>query len=439
MPQKRRLLLVHPRSDRGLAGGISSSGKAGFVRLALPTVAALTPAHWEVIIHDARRSPPPFAERFDLVGITAFTAEAPSAYAIADAFRTAGTPVVMGGVHASAMPEEALQHCDAVVIGEAEAVWQNLLADLEAGALKQRYRAANLVKFENWPQPRRDLLEARAYYDFNTLQATRGCPFDCDYCAVTQFFGRGIRCRPVAEVIAEIKTFRSRRCFFVDDNLIGNPSYAKEMFRALTPLDMRWGAQVSLTLARDEELLALYAAAGGRYAFIGFESLSPENLAAVNKSWNSPDAYAEAIRRLHRAGIVIVGSFIFGLDDDDVHVFDRTTAFIMRHRLDAAQFHILTPFPGTRLFAKMEAEGRIVERDWSRYTTNEVVFQPRHMSAEVLRAGYRRAWEKTYRLSNIIRRCNAAGLRQMPINLAVNLSYRRKAYKAQCDCGPHII
>lgn len=431
MPPKRRLLLIHPRSDRGLAGGVSASGKAGFVRLALPTVAALTPEHWEVSIHDARRAPPPFSEKFDLVGITAFTAEAPSAYAIADTFRAQGTPVVMGGVHASASPEEALQHCDAVVIGEAEAVWKELLADLENGALKPRYRAAELVKFEGWPLPRRNLLAARDYYDFNTIQATRGCPFDCDYCAVSHFFGRGIRCRPVAEVLAEIRTFRGRRCFFIDDNLIGRPDYAKELFRALAPLGLRWGAQVSLTLARDEELLALYAAAGGRYAFIGFESLSPQNLAAVNKSWNSPNAYAEAIRRLHRVGIVIVASFIFGLDDDDEGVFERTVDFIMRQRIDAAQFHILTPFPGTRLFAKMEAEGRIVERDWSRYTTNEVIFQPRRMSAEALRAGYRRAWRETYRLANILRRCTAAGLSRLPISLAVNLSYRRKARKAQ--------
>ena len=421
-------MLVHPRSDNSLAGGVSLSGRAGFARLSLSVVASLTPPNWQVRIHDARRSPPPYDEPVDLVGVTAFTSEAPSAYEIAAAYRKRGIKVVMGGVHASALPEEALQHVDAVVIGEAEEAWPRLLADWEAGRLQQRYMADRLVDLVGLPLPRRDLLDPSLYHHFNTMYATRGCPFDCEFCTVSSFFGRECRTRPVAEVVAEASSFRSRECFFVDDNLVGRPDYAKELFRALIPLKLHWGTQVSITFARDPELVELFARAGGRYALIGFESLSPDNLKAMNKAWNSPNAYAEAVARIRRAGIGIVGSFIFGLDGDDSSVFRRVADFITANHIDAAQFHILTPFPGTRLFAKMDAEGRITSRDWSRYHTGDVIIRPAGMTATELADGYAWAWHETYRWPNILRRL-AGPLAGLPARLALNLSYRRKALK----------
>jgi radical SAM superfamily enzyme YgiQ (UPF0313 family) len=405
------------------------SGKAGFVRLSLPSLAALTPPDWHVRIHDTRVDPVDYDRKTDLVGITAFTAEVPSAYSIADAFRKRGVPVVMGGVHASALPEEALEHADAVVIGEAEPVWERVLRDREAGNLQRIYRAETFCDMRKMPIPRRDLLNRELYVSgFNTLQATRGCPFDCEYCAVTGVFGRTFRTRPVSEVIDEIRAFDTRDFFFVDDNICGKPEYAKELFRALIPLKKSWGSQTSITFARDDELLRLYARSGGKYAFIGFETIAEESLAGINKRWNKADSYGTAIQRIHDAGINILGSFIFGLDEDDGAVFRRTLDFIMKHRIDAAQYHILTPFPGTRLYRKLESEGRIIDRDWAKYHTSEVVFRPVKMTPEELETGFYRIFRETYAWRNVFKR-SFRSWRGIPYRLVMNISYRNKAMR----------
>ncbi len=284
-----RLLLVFPKSESGYWGKVRN-GKAGLVALGLPTVAGLTPSNWDVLIHDSRVSPLDYEQKVDLVGITGYTAEIPSTYAIADQFRKRGIPVVLGGVHVSARPEEALQHADAVVIGEAEGVWQRLLTDLESGTLQTTYHADGLCTMEKMKIPRRGLLNRDMYTTYYTVQATRGCPYDCDYCAVTGVFGRKFRMRPVAEVMDEIRAFTSRDFLFADDNICGQPDYAKELFRALIPLKKKWGGQTSITFAKDDELLRLYAKSGGRYAFIGLESLSQKNLQDVNKPWSKSNS-----------------------------------------------------------------------------------------------------------------------------------------------------
>jgi len=421
----KSLLLVLPRSERGYWGKVHH-GKAGFVRLSLPTVAALTPADWNVRILDARVEPVPYDQPVDLVGLTAFTAEAPSAYGIADEFRRRGVPVVMGGIHASARPDEALGHVDAVVLGEAEDVWETVLADAVAGRLKPTYRAGALCVMRAMKTPRLDLVKREMYTSFNTLQATRGCPFDCDYCAVTGVFGRKFRTRPVAEVIEVIRAFDTRQFYFVDDNICGHPGYAKELFRALIPLKKTWGGQSSITFARDPDLLRLYAQSGGSYAFIGFESINEEALKRVNKGWNKADDYGEAIRKIHGAGIDIVASFIVGLDGDGPDVFERLFEFIMKHRISAAQFHILAPFPGTRLYDRMAAEGRITDHDWAKYHTSEVVYEPKGMTAEQLQRGYYEIYHQTYTVKNMLKRVFRSW-RGIPERLAVNIAYRNKA------------
>ena len=424
-----KLLLILPKNNRSYWGGVSKSGKAGFVRLNLPTIAALTPKDWDVEILDARVKPVDYDTRVDLVGITGFTAEMPSAYSIADNFRKKSVKVVMGGVHVSAVPDEALKHADAVVIGEAELVWEKLLADFQRSELKQKYKADHLCDMKNMAIPRRELLDRSMYSGFYTLQATRGCPFNCDYCAVTAFFGHEFRVRPVDEVIEEIKGFDKKEFFFMDDNIVGRPKYAKELFRKLIPLKVTWGSQASITMAKDPELLELYAKSGGKYAFIGFESLSQKNLEKMHKGWNSAKDYKEAIRKIHGAGINIVGSFVFGLDEDDTSVFKTTFDFLMETNMAAAQFHILTPLPGTVTYGILEKEGRIIDRDWAKYHTGEVVFQPKGMTAEQLQNGYYWIFRNTYSIKNILKRNFRRNLKGLIYRVAANLSYRKKALK----------
>jgi radical SAM superfamily enzyme YgiQ (UPF0313 family) len=423
-----KLLLVLPDNRRSYWGGVSKSGKAGFARLSLTTLAGLTPDEWEVEIHDARVKPVDYTARVDLVGITGLTSEIPSAYEIADNFRARGITVVMGGVHVSALPDEALEHADAIVVGEAELVWAGLLDDYKTGRLKERY-TSKLCEMDGMAIPRRNLLDRGMYGSgFNTMQATRGCPFDCDYCSVTAFFGKEFRVRPVDEVIEEINGFDTREFFFMDDNIVGRPKYAVELFKKLIPLKVTWGSQASITMAKNRELLDLYARSGGKYAFIGFESLSQKNLEKMKKGWNSAESYGEAIKKIHRAGINIVASFVFGLDEDDTSVFQNTYDFIMENGINAAQYHILTPLPGTATYREMEREGRITNRDWSRYHTGEVVFRPKGMTAEELLNGYHWIFRKTYSVKNILRR-SLKGQRGISYRIAANLSYRKKALK----------
>jgi radical SAM superfamily enzyme YgiQ (UPF0313 family) len=424
-----KLLLIFPKNDRSYWGGVSKSGKAGFVRLGLPTVAALTPKDWDVDILDARVKAVDYNAKVDIVGITGgFTAETPTAYEIADNYRKKGIKVVMGGVHVSAMPDEALRHADAVVIGEAELVWHQLLEDFKKGELKQKYKADNLCDMKNMSIPRRDLLDRGMYSSFHTLQATRGCPFNCNYCAVTAFFGNEFRTRPTDEVIEEINSFDSKEFFFMDDNIVGRPRYAKELFKKLIPLRRRWGSQSSITMAKDPELLKLYAESGGTWALIGFESLSQKNLEKMSKGWNSAEDYKEAIKKIQDAGINIIGSFIFGLDEDDKTVFKNTFDFIVETQIDAAQFHILTPFPGTTTYSDLEKEGRIIERDWAKYHTGEVVFQPKGMTRDELQNGYYWAFRNTYTMKNILKR-SLRSSQGIIYRLAANLSYRKKALR----------
>lgn len=399
-----KILLVQPKST-GFMGQVSKSGKAGLARLTLTTIAGLTPPPHEVIIHDARLREPDYDGDWDLVGFTGMSCEIPHVYRMADEFRKRGKTVVIGGYHATALPEEAARHADRVVVGEAEGLWPRLLLDLTNGGGRQViYQNEGLVEMRNMAIPRRELLNRNMYTVLNTIQATRGCPFDCAYCAVTKFFGRDFRCRPVAEVVAEIASQQDKRWMFLDDNLIGQVKYAKELFRALIPLGINWGAQVSMALAQDAELMDLYARAGGRFAFIGFESLSAETLKSVRKGFNRPEEYAQGIRQLHRRGITIMGSFIFGLDGDDLGVFKRTVDFVTAAKIDTVLYHILTPFPGTRLFEEMDRQGRIHDRDWSHYDTAHSVIHPQGMTSEELQNGWYWAIRETYKPSNILKR-----------------------------------
>ncbi|MGB9859520.1 MAG: B12-binding domain-containing radical SAM protein, partial [Moorellaceae bacterium] len=259
----------------------------------------------------------------------------------------------------------------------------------------------------------------------DTVQTTRGCPFSCSFCTVSRFFGHQFRFRPVEEVVREVQALEGEVIAFVDDNIVGHPGYAKRLFKALAPLKIKWFSQGSLNIARDEELLRLAAESGCIGLFIGFESLSPANLQAIGKAVNRVEEYSAAIKKIHEHGIAIEGAFIFGFDEDDESIFERTVKFAQDNRLEAAQFGILTPFPGTPLREQLEREGRIINNDWAEYTISKVVFQPKRMSPETLQKGFNWAWQEFYSLSSISRRLGLVK-KHAPILWALNLNIRKR-------------
>jgi len=375
-----------------------------FARLTLTTLAALTPSGIEVKITDENVEPIDFDEEVDLVGITGMVMHAKRAYEIAKRFRERRIPVIMGGPHASSCFIEAKEHVDSVVIGEAEPVWPGLIHDLQEGHLKPFYRGETYCSMEKLPLPRLDLLRKDAYMTVNCIQTTRGCPHQCDFCHVTHFFGKTYRCRPVDEVVREVAGLSGEFIVFIDDNIAGNRQHARELFRRLKPLKKKWAGQASLTLARDPELLRLAAESGCVSLFIGMESLSPENLKAMNKGFNRAHQYEEALRALHDHDIMVLSGFIFGLDHDDEGVFERTLRFCERNRIELPSFFILTPLPGTPLFQRMESEERLLHKDWSKYNGATVVFRPKLMTEETLQRGFNWVCKEGYSWGSIFKR-----------------------------------
>jgi radical SAM superfamily enzyme YgiQ (UPF0313 family) len=402
-------------------------GKVLAPPMALPVLASLTPPDVQIHLVDENVERVNLEEPADLVAISCMTASAPRAYEIADRFRDRGVPVVMGGMHPSALPQEAAAHADAVVIGEAENQWPEVFADFAAGRPRPVYRADCRPVLENLPIPRRDLLQRAHYLTVNCVQTARGCPHACSFCSVTPMFGRRYRFRPIPEVVAEVQSLGSRWVGFTDDNIVAGRSRARELFEALIPLRLRWVGQGDLSMAKDPQMLELMAQSGCTAMFIGLESLSQEGLAAANKRPNIGVDFEKAIATIHRHGIDIIGSFVFGLDSDRPDVFRQTVSFAERVRLGVAQFSVLTPFPGTSLYDQLQAEGRITDRDWSRYTMGHVLYKPRHMSADELRRGQRYAYGRFYSLPSIARRLGIlrGGWRRLVLGAVVNLSYRR--------------
>lgn len=399
-----------------------------FARLTLTMLAALTPPDIEVKITDENVEPIDFEEDVDLVGVTGMLMHAPRAYEIAQRFRQRGIPVVMGGPHASSLPHEAKEHVDAVVIGEAENVWKGLLEDFKRGCLKPFYQAEAFCSMQGLPFPRLDLLRKEAYMTINCVQTTRGCPHQCDFCHVTHFFGKTYRCRPVEEVIEEVKRLEGNFLVFIDDNIAGNRRYAKELFTQLKPFKKKWASQASMTLTRDPELLKLAAESGCVSLFIGVESLSSENLRDVNKSFNQIHQLEEAMKAVHDHDIMVVAGLIFGLDYDDEGVFERTLRFCEKNRIELPSFFLLTPLPGTPLFQRMESEGRLLHRDWSQYNGATVVFKPKLMTEETLQQGFNWACKEAYSWGSIFKRVFHPQQRFFTRTLS-NVAYRRIAQR----------
>lgn len=381
--------------------------------LAIPALTSLTPSRHEIRVFDENIEPIDYTWDADLVAITVRTMFAKRAYEISETFRARGVKTVMGGIHPSMCPEDALPHCDTVVVGEAEETWHAVLADAEHGELKRVYRAEKVADLKTAPLPDRSSL-ARDRYLMDLVQTTKGCPFSCEFCAVHAFDGQKIRSKSVEQVIQEIRavgdchsTYKKKTAiFFADDNIIADKAYAKELFLAIQPYNINWMCQASINVSKDPELLELMRASGCGAVFIGFESLSSENLTVMRKGINRRYDYLEAIEQIQSYGILVHSSFIVGYDYDSLETFDELINFIRESNLLMPLINILTPFPGTRLFKRLEDQGRILHRDWSKYDTQHVVFAPAGMTQEDLLEGYRRVVRSVYSFDSILTKLN---------------------------------
>lgn len=395
--------------------------------LALTSVAGATPGNWSVEYWDENllQGPPPADPTPEVVGITVHLTFAARAYALAAWYRARGARVVLGGLHVLSCPEEAAPHADALAIGDGVQLWPKILRDVEDGRLQPVYHAMYENPYRDDPPPRRDLLPRRSFLTTCSLIATRGCHNRCGFCYLsTDGLRMPYRVRDVEQVAQEFLADDQPYAVFIDNNLGSQPEYLRRLCRALAPLEKIWSAALTLDVTDDPSLIREMALAGCTGVFIGFESLSDDNLREARKRTPRTDDYARRVAILHDHGIQVNGSFVLGFDHDGRDVFERTARWIEENRLECATFHILTPYPGTPLFRKMEAEGRLLHRDWSRYDTAHVVFRPQQMTEEDLARGYAWLYQRLFSHASIWRR-RPADWRAVPPYIAMSYLYKR--------------
>jgi len=426
-----RVLLISPTALDGAGRPIKQS-RLYLPGLTMPMLAAVTPPHIQLrliyeSVHDI-----PFDEPWDLVGLTGMGSGVSRAWAIADEFRRRGVPVVMGGIGASlADPEWTTKHVDSFVIGEAEETWPQLLADFEAGRMQPIYRMDHLPPIDTLPEPRYDLLDKSRLGWWRPVQATRGCPYHCTFCSVTSYFHGSYRRRPIDQVVRDVRAAKrsgARHMGFIDDNIAVDWDYCASLWEALIPERIEWMSQCSLHIAEHPDMLKLAHRSGCRLLSFGIESTSADSLRGVNKSWNRPDRYAEAVRTIRAHGIDVSTEMIIGFDGDDESVFEKTLRFILDNEISVPRVHILTPVPGTPIYEELRRDGRILHDEFGRYTGGTVVFRPRNFEAAQLEKGYWAMYRKILSWSGIAKRLhrNPAGLgpRMRAFVTGVNLHYR---------------
>jgi len=431
------ILLVAPDLEskfKKSAKGFNIPYPIMFSTSGLQLLAALTPEKHRIkLVDETIGQKINYDEKYDLVGISVMTAQSSRGYKIAKAFREKGVTVVMGGYHVSILPHEALEYCDAVCVGEGEKVWQEMLIDAENGRLRDIYKSDELIELSKVPWPNRSLVSNKRFGVKNFIQTSRGCPNACTFCSIIKFFGHTYRLRPVEDVIAEIKYLKESRqlkwnfVFFSDDNICGKPEYAKELFKALIPLKIRWGSQCTINIAKDEELLALARQSGCVALAIGLESISDQSLKYANKNMGNVDFYKKAIVRIHSYKIAIFGLFIFGFDSDDKSVFDATFRFVEHNYLEYAMFSVLTPLPGTVYFDEYEDSGRLLHKNWEDYDFQHVVFKPMLMTAQELQDGRYNTAKRIHSLRSIFKRILGART-NMVFPIIMNLAMKRLYY-----------
>lgn len=414
-----RLLLITASS-----AGIRKARRSRFLnfqQITMPYLAARVPPDWQVSHVDEEAEEIDWTIHPDIVGITFHTPSAYHAYDLAARFRSQGAIVVMGGPHVTLLPEEAGQHADVIFVGEAEGCWEEFLKGFQAGTYHRVYRQADAPSLKDSPMARKAMYH-RNDYTSGVLFATRGCTNHCDFCAIAVMYRHGLRRRPVREVAAEYASFRGKRIIFWDDNIAADKEYAKELFRAIAPYRKWWSSQASIHVGRDDELLDEAARSGCKQLFLGLESISQPSMDGVSKGFNRVEDYARIIDRIHAHGIAVQAGIVFGFDNDTPEIFKDTLQFLEDTGIQNATFNILTPYPGTPLFQRLEAQGRILTRDWRKYNgRTNVVFQPKQMSVPELLAGFRYANERFYSLNSVARRLLRSPVQlwwTLPLNLA---------------------
>ncbi|MFP3866907.1 MAG: B12-binding domain-containing radical SAM protein [Desulfobacteraceae bacterium] len=429
-----RILLVQPTTFYP-DGRILRSKTRWLLGLTIPYLAGLTPRHIQVEVVDDRLRPIPYDRYYDLVGITATCATAERGFQISQEFRRRGVPVVMGGFHVSLHSEETLEHCDAVVVGEAESVWEQVLEDARHGCLKPRYQAENYHDMVGLPRPRLELFDFRRYrVKIAPTQTSRGCPYHCSFCEVPIVYGHTYRRRPIGEVLQEIKSIVRitglRKVYFIDDNLTGHRDYAKELFRGLIPLNIRWSCLWTINTSRDEELLDLAKKSGCYHVNIGIENVCPESIASIEKVQNPVADYEWMLKRLRERGIFYSLNFMFGLDGDQMALFNETLDFLERIKAPMAFFNSVTPRRGTPMWDQLNREGRIHNPDAEKYLGMICNFYPKHLSPEECEAGVWRCFQRFYSFASIWRRLfmppNSYIFQGLPSNLYFHWAANRR-------------
>jgi radical SAM superfamily enzyme YgiQ (UPF0313 family) len=384
--------------------------------LSLVVIASLTAEPHQVRIVDENLEKINYDDVPDIVGITVNVDTSSRAAGIAKKFRQKGSKVVFGGIHASANPDEMLEHCDSVVIGEAEEVWHKLIDDATRGELKKKYFNNGITNLKNYPQPNWNYIRKQSYLYNNIIITSRGCPFKCDFCYnSSEYVSNPFRNRPIEHVVQEISHHETKQIMIIDDNFIGNLKWTQEFIEQIKYMGLTWHAAVSADLVHHEDLIDSFAESGCKSLFIGFESINQKSISSVHKKQNNIDNYEKLISMLHERGIMVNASLVFGFDDDDNSVFAETLDWLVVNKIETMTAHILTPYPGTKLYSKLISEGRIIDYDTRRYNTSNVVFQPKQMTCEELRKGYLWLYKQFYSMKNIIRR--------RPDNRSITASY----------------
>jgi len=423
--EPRRALLINPFYRKDPFG---SFGKHVLTpSLALTSLAAATPAHWMIDLWDENliQGPPPIRPLPEVVGITVHLTFAQRAYELADYYRQRGSKIVLGGLHTEACPDEVEVHADAMALGEGAHLWPQILEDVELGRLQRVYHGNYRSPYRETPAPRRDLLPRDSFLTVASVIATRGCHNRCGFCYLaTDGLHMPYQTKDVEQVAEEILTSGEPYAVFLDNNLCSRREYLRQLCDALRPLGIIWSAAVTIDVTDDPDLVRRMALSGCTGVFVGFESLVGENLAAARKRTPAPQEYARRVRILHDHGIQVNGSFVFGFDGDGPEIFDVTLRWIEDTRLECATFHILTPYPGTPLFRQLDAEDRLLHRDWRLYDTSHVVFRPRRMSVEKLQCGYEDCYRRLFSHRSIWQR-RPADMRAVPAYLAGSYLYKR--------------